>query len=130
MKQFDFSARGWQPTDPNVLGYLKIGMIEPDRRRLTKEPLGGTLSKLRYEVQAAGDQAADVLDANASVSIAEGTPFEYPNRCDVHRRSLRLDMQERSVKRGERDPAGHHGVLSWRSRADRASLPSPHLGSR
>ena len=48
--EFEFCAGRWQLADSNMLGYLKIGIIKPDRGCLAKKTFASTLSELRYEI--------------------------------------------------------------------------------
>ena len=123
--QFEFRAGRGQLADSNVLGYLKIWIVSPDRGRLAKKPFTSTLSELRYQVQATGDQATDMHRCES---------FRRRRRTDFRRTSrrmrcawasLRLNMQERCVKSGESGFAGHSGRLwSRRIRARSLSLPT------
>jgi hypothetical protein len=107
LAEFRFRGGRSELAHTYVLRDIEVGIIEPCRWGLTERARAGSLPQFRHELQPAGNQTADVGNAEIALGIVQMPAIEDAHRRHVHRRRFGLRVQK-GVKRGKGLRSGHN----------------------
>jgi len=91
----------WQRGEPHVVGDVEPVVVDPHRTAAPERHRHHPLAEARDQLEARGNQRADVVQPETTVGVVEGLPFEHRDRAHVHGRLGTFEVQEALVQRSE-----------------------------